>query len=294
MKEKHTTNSTWISDDLDRRIRAARLADPDVSQQLAADFLVQATTRVRPSKFKSWSILAIISCIAGGVIAVPVAAVAMRTFDAQTGIFNPVETAVNPQETAVKAGEDDPVALNTEATPGAEWIDMGSSDIEQYMASVAPLDLPLPAGVTWDAVITRHLDAFSAEEYAANNDLGQDGGGIAAESIVIDLRWEREARYAWMLDWFEAYDMKDAARMKAAGLALAASVDWPAEVKSTGGFAAEEIRQWMLLIGEGNYEAAQAFAHFSIWHDLWDGEERYDLSDSLLSGRYWSTMEGAQ
>lgn len=40
--------NTRIDDDLDRKIRAAKLADPDVNKQLAADFVAQSAARKRP------------------------------------------------------------------------------------------------------------------------------------------------------------------------------------------------------------------------------------------------------
>lgn len=261
--------------DLDTRLEAQARPTPVIDSGSVKSLIGQAELRVRRTR-RRWLALGLTSVLTCGVVAVPATAIAINVFNAQSGVFNREADGSSPSS-AVET-----IDPGTEGSPGSEWIDMGSSDLEQYMASVAPRDLPLPTGVTWDDVLNSFFDRFSQSEYLESNNLG--GGGVRAESIVIDQMLENEARRAWLVDWFEAYESGDSERMVKAGSALGESVDWPAEQQATRGSYAEETRTWMRIIGQGDFDAAQAYAYHLQWVELWDGQDRTPLRDAILGG----------
>ncbi|RGE19645.1 hypothetical protein [Leucobacter sp. wl10] len=261
--------------ELDRRLASQARPTPMIDESTSALLvnLAEVAARGQRRRLRYLSVASLLVC---GVLAVPTAAIASSVFGAQTGTFNAEEDGSAPDEAQ------DLLTPGPEGAPGAEWIDMGSSDLNGYIASVAPRDLPLPDGVTWDDVLDGFFSRFSQSEYLASNSPG--GEGVKAESVVIDTMLENEARRAWLRAWFAAYDTGDDGRMKAIGAVLERSVDWPAEQATSRGAYAEQTREWMRMIGGGDYAAAQAYAQFYDWTELWDGNDRGELSGGILAG----------
>ncbi|WP_156316470.1 hypothetical protein [Leucobacter japonicus] len=275
--------------EFDARLSAQARPTPEIDRGLVLALMNQAGTRARGRR-RRWLALGAGVALAGCGLAIPATAIATHMFRAQTGVFNVEADGSAP--TAAQSNERAEVFdPGTEGAPGAEWIDMASPDLESYMRSVAPTELPLPPGMTWGEAMDGFLAGFSQSEYLASNDLG-GGGGIRAESVVIDIMLENHARKLWLTEWFDAYGAHDRARMLGAGDALTASVDWPAEVASSGGAYAEQMRVWMRVIGAGDFDAAQAYAETMEWSELWDGQERGDLVGDLYAGTVAVPGEG--
>ncbi|QYM75121.1 hypothetical protein [Leucobacter luti] len=160
---------------------------------------------------------------------------------------------------------------------------MGASDLDQYIASRAPRDIALPDGVTWDDALAHFFSRFDQDAYIASNDLGGNGQ-VQAESLVIDIMLENQARREWLTAWFDAYNRKDGAMMSKAGLVLSQSADWPAEAASTRGAYLEQMHEWGRLIATGDYEAAQAFATYHEWSEFSDGKDYSVVTGDILTG----------
>lgn len=270
--------------DIDARLQRQARHTPEISESSCRQLVNRAESEAR-TRHKRVRIGLIGSLVAVVALGVPSAAVANMVFQAQTGRFNASDeqrasSAVDESGSDSEQGVFDP---GSEGAPGAEWIDMGASDLDQYIASRAPRDIPLPEGVTWDDALTHFFSRFDQDEYIASNDLG-GGGQVAAESLVIDIMLENQARREWLTAWFEAYERKDEAMMKEAGLMLGQSADWPAEAASTRGAYLEQMHEWGRLIAAGDYEAAQAYAIAHEWHDFSDGKDYSEVSGEILSG----------
>lgn len=281
--------------ELDLRLRAQAHPDPILSEGACRAVVAQAEGAAK-SKSRRFRVSVIASAAALVAVAVPSAAIANTLFSAQTGIFNATEKQMAEGNTAEEASEsgEDTVWPGSEGSPGAEWIDMSSSDLDGFIASRAPRDIPLPAGVSWDDALDRFFERFDQEEYVASNDLG-GGGQIMAESLVIDTMLENTAKREWLTAWFAAHESGDVEAMNEAGGALERSVDWPAERASTRGAYAEQMREWARLIAGGDYDAAQAYAQYYEWTDLHDGVDRNVVSDEIFSGaRTAQAAEGSQ
>ncbi|WP_200328974.1 hypothetical protein [Leucobacter sp. L43] len=270
--------------DIDARLRRQARLTPEMSESTCRQLVNRAEVeaRARQKRIRIGLIGSLAAVIALGV---PSAAVANVVFQAQTGRFNASEeqrasSPVDETENDSDLGVFDP---GSEGAPGAEWIDMGASDLDQYIASRAPRDIPLPDGVTWDDALANFFSRFDQDAYIASNDLG-GSGQVAAESLVVDIMLENQARREWLTAWFEAYDREDEAMMSEAGLVLGQSADWPAEAASTRGAYLEQMHEWGRLIAAGDYEAAQAYAIYHEWSDFSDGKDYSDVSGEILSG----------
>lgn len=278
--------------DIDGRLKRQARATPEISEgvcrQLVNRAEVEARTRQKRIRFGLIGSLAAVVALG-----VPTAAVANVVFQAQTGRFNaseeqraspPIDGSGNDPDSGVF----DP---GNEGAPGAEWIDMGASDLDQYIASRAPRDIALPVGVTWDDALAHFFSRFDQAEYIASNDLGGNGQ-VAAESLVIDIMLENQARREWLTAWFDAYDRKDTAMMSEAGRVLGQSADWPAEAASTRGAYLEQMREWGRLIAAGDHEAAQAYAGYHEWSEFSDGKDYSEVGGEIMTGARVASPEG--
>lgn len=274
---------------IDARLSAQARPTPEIDRGLVQALMNRAASRARGRR-RRWLALGAGVALAGCGLAVPATAIATHLFRAQTGVFN-VEADGSAPVAAQSNEHAEVFDPGTEGAPGAEWVDMASPDLESYMRSVAPIDLPLPPSMTWAEAMDDFLAGFSQSEYLASNDLG-GGGGVRAESVVIDTMLENHARKLWLTEWFDAYGAQDRARMLGAGDALTASVDWPAEVATSGSAYADQMRVWMRVIGAGDFDAAQAYAEAMEWSELWDDRERGDLIGDLYAGTVVAPSEG--
>ncbi|WP_336661976.1 hypothetical protein [Leucobacter sp. USHLN154] len=270
--------------DIDARLRRQARLTPEISESTCRQLVNRAEVeaRTRQKRIRIGLIGSLAAVIAFGV---PSAAVANVVFQAQTGRFNASEEQRASSPVDETENDSDPSVFDpgSEGAPGAEWIDMGASDLDQYIASRAPRDIPLPDGVTWDDALANFFSRFDQDAYIASNDLG-GSGQVAAESLVVDIMLENQARREWLTAWFEAYDREDEAMMSEAGRVLGQSADWPAEAASTRGAYLEQMHEWGRLIAAGDYEAAQAYAIYHEWHDFSDGKDYSEFSGGILSG----------
>ena len=161
-----------------------------------------STSRGRkPRRLKLASALIVSSVVVIGVGALPAVA-AIQDFLAQV-VENP-------------PGE------GSEVIPDSAWIDTGTSDLGEFVASRYPESLPLPGGVDRGDVVD--TVAFS---------IGNLGG--ITQDVGVDLAYESYVYCRWVDVWLTA-DANGAAddRAYAAGIMMDAT-KWPALVRTDGG-----------------------------------------------------------
>ena len=285
-------NAQQEAADIDARLKRQARVTPEINESTCRQLVNRAEVEAR-TRHKRIRVGLIGSLAALVAIGVPSAAVAHVVFQAQTGRFNASEEQrssplVDESGNDPGSGIFDP---GSEGAPGAEWIDMGASDLDQYIASRAPQDIALPVSVTWDDALAHFFSRFDQDEYIASNDLGGNGQ-VAAESLVIDIMLENQARREWLTAWFDAYDRKDTAMMSEAGHMLGQSAEWPAEAASTRGAYLEQMHEWGRLIAAGDYEAAQAYAAYHEWSEFSDGTDYAEVSGEILTGARVAAPEG--
>lgn len=269
--------------DLDGRLRSHGLPNPTFSQ-IATERALNSVESAAKGSRKRTAVFAATFSILGVCVMVPTASYAYQTFQAQTGIFNAsADATIAAEDNQPNSGVDahETLELGSESTPNDEWINVSAGDVGGYISSVAPRSLPLPSSVTWEDVIGSVTK--STQDNA--NALGTE---VHAEANVLQIAYEHAVRLAWISEWFEAYDSNDEARISKASAVLENSVDWPATLKSFGGKAHEPTREWMKILSNGDFEAAQAYAQLEK-SSLWDGTDREPLIAVILDGAYSGT-----
>lgn len=182
----------------------ARCAEPvpglDPAAARAAVQRAARPARHRRRTRRGWTFAAVFAT--AGALALPTAAVAEQYFQAQTGII------------------DD--GYGTETQAGDEWIATEAADFGAYVSSVAPRELPTPAGFDWEAEAATVASWYSDEP-----------GTVQRIGLVSDL--ERALWLGWLLEWIEADSAGDNSRREQAIAVLREAPTWPATVATDGG-----------------------------------------------------------
>ena len=82
-------------------------------------------------------------------------------------------------------------------TDTSQFIDMCAADIDSYMASVAPMDLPLPAGTSWDEFAAIALRS-------TQQDCTPAGFGISWQETTMAVEYISRAECAWAAAFVDA------------------------------------------------------------------------------------------
>ena len=241
-------------DELDKRLRALATPDPELSPDAARLIVATASetnqcagtaggiARAHKStplggKRRAWTIAGVLALI--GALAIPTTAVASRYFQAETGELG-------------QPGY-------TEEIPGDEWVDLGASDIADYIASVAPRELPAPQAFDWDAAV-----ATVSQQYVRSF----GGEQARGQRIGIIRSFEQELWLAWLAEWLEADRAGDDSRMAAAHAQLAEIPDWPAFTETDGGGIRYVMWNYVARMGtpdaQANRDAAQALLQLEV------------------------------
>lgn len=280
-------------DELDRRLAA--LADPTpLIDPAAARALVReaAAPSRRRGRKRAWMIAGALALT--GALAVPTTAVAIRLFEAQTG----------------RVG----APGMTEELAGDEWIDLGAEDLDGYIASVAPRELPVPESFDWESTIVAVAGQFERSFGGENAEM---------QRIGIVSVYEREIWLAWLREWIEADRAGDDARRDAALAVLAEAPDWSTFVATDGGGIRFVMWSYVARIASDDpavrHDAAQALLQQEVvdplvWleenpidamtgeridvdeviaglsptqaalRELWDGRDRTAVNDEIHAG----------
>jgi hypothetical protein len=213
----------------------ARLARLDPARALAVDDQAldhlmdgaRLSSRRRP---RSWKFVSAV--ITGGVIvlgagALPAAAVI------QAILAQVVES---------------PPGAGTEAIPESDWIDTGAEDIDAFVASRYPEDLPLPGGVDPADVVT--TVSFSISQ----------SSGLRQE-IGVDVAYESYIYCRWVDVWLTTDAGGDAAGREYAATIMMDATTWPARVATDGGGVVDSQIAFAQAATAGDREEVQtAFA----------------------------------
>lgn len=234
-------------EELSARLISAQLETPVMREATAAALVAAARVAGGGKKRRSFR-LTVIASLAAAVIAVPTAAYAIKMFEAQTGRF-------------VEAGQ-------TENVAGDEFVDFGASDLPEYVAAMAPTELPVPDGFAWDRTIERVTEIVTAP------------GAEGTRSLILRT-YEHQVWVAWIDEWVAAHDAGDLARERAAIAAMRQAEDWPALNATDGGGIIESMRLWTERMADGDAEAAQALAQYE-GAASWDGVNRDDLAAEII------------
>lgn len=238
---------TMTDDDLDTRLRAARVAGPPLPSG-AVSLLVRETRDLvhrRRTRTAVGAGVVVAALGIGSVTAGPALADSVRNFLAQSGW----------------------TSSGTEVIKNSEWIDTAAPDLTEYVDSIFPADLPLAPGQTRSGVIAVVV--------------GQQTPGLK-QSIGLIRDIDRQVRLGWLGEWMDARASQDPARMDAAARVLVASTTWRGFVATDGGGVVLGDTAFMTAIAGGDADAAQAFAQFDS-AEIWDGVDRTPLIDRILA-----------
>jgi len=193
-------------DELNARLRSADRTHEgaDHGDALHALFNDSREGRIKPSRWRRALLGAgIVGAIALGTgVAVPVAATVARQFLAQ-----------NVPEMTDFGGE---------AIPDSEYVDPAQADIDAYIASVYPDDLPLPSGYTSEMLQAKVSSIYNAME------------GITQE-VTFRRSYEMVAYCGWVDQWLDANATNDQAGSGEAAAMMLAAADWAALNATDGG-----------------------------------------------------------
>lgn len=189
-------------DDLDRRLatydRASSVA-PATLDELArvAQLEGQSSRRWRIAAISASAVLA----LTGGIMVAPAAADVVRSFLAQSD-WNPEPGG--------------------ETLPNSEWVDVGASDLDEYVDYIYP-DYLVPApGQTREEIVSAVVGLWNGRE------------GLTQE---VGLRREMEIAVfcGWASDWVEAHAAGDEPRAQMAIDGMLLTTTWPALAATDGG-----------------------------------------------------------
>lgn len=191
-----------LTGDLRAADRAAQMGEHDEAIRL----MVAASRRTPAKKSKRRGVLigaGILSALAlGGGVAVPVAASAIRTFMAQN----------------VPADTD----FGGEAIPDSEYVDPTQPDIDEYVASLYPDELPLAVGDTREGVIGK-VSGFN------------EGLVGTTQEVTFRQQYEAVIYCGWIGQWLAADFEEDLVAREAAAQVMVSAADWEAFNATDGG-----------------------------------------------------------
>ena len=226
-----------IDDDaLDSRLRAAdRARSVPKSPDSLGDLLHEVTQRkpIRTRHLKLVTTLGVGALIAIGAGVLPAAA-AIQSFIAQI--------------------VDNPPGEGSEVIPDEGWLDTNASDIEMFVASRYPEELPLPGGVAPEDVM--HTVAFSISQM----------GGVTQE-IAVDQAYESYVYCRWVDVWLTTDDSGDIDGRNFAAGVMSDAASWPAVVATDGGGVVDQLNSFADAAAEGERDQDESAFQFNACPD---------------------------
>lgn len=139
---------------------------------------------------------------------------------------------------AVSAVRDSPVqevleqsGAGSERVPGSETVDTGRSDLQRYIESIYPDDLPLPQGYDRESVV------------ATVTALNASNAGLT-QSIGLTHNIESVAYCAWVDQWLAADTLGDRHKRDEAAEVMTESLTWNGYTATDGGGVMEAQRSF--------------------------------------------------
>ena len=118
----------------------------------------------------------------------------------------------------------------SEAIAGSDWVDIGASDFELYLATLYPTDLPFPDGYTEEKVVARVAELNS----------GREG---RAQEASFRFAYEAAAYCGWVDNWLAADRTGDRTALAQATEVMTAAIDWPMHNALDGGGVIDLMRE---------------------------------------------------
>lgn len=143
----------------------------------------------------------------------------------------------------------------SEQVPGSDWVDIGASDFELYLATLYPRDLPFPDGYTQERVVARVAELNS----------GQEG---RAQEASFRFAYEGAAYCGWVDTWLSADRAGDRAARAEATEMMTAAIDWPMHNALDGGGVIDLMRESADAARAGDRDGVQYAADVSecaVW-----------------------------
>ncbi|MCU1407714.1 MAG: glycosyltransferase [Glaciihabitans sp.] len=207
-------------------------ADPGarlpVADSTLDDLLVAArmSGRRRPRHLTLVTTIAVGALVAVGVGTLPVAADAVRSF-----VGLEVENA--------------PPGGGTEDILGSAWFNTNATDLDKFVASRYPEDLPLPRGV--DPAEVAAAVAFSI-----------GGSDAIMQEIGVDSGYESYFYCRWVDVWLVGDKTGDLRARDAATVVMQEATAWPALVATDGGGVVDQQKKFATAAAAGDRDGVES------------------------------------
>lgn len=211
-------------DDLDKRLKALDRA-PAIASTTLDDLASAVQREARASR--RWRVRVIgasaVLALAGGIVAAPAAADAVRSFLAQSD-WNPEPGG--------------------EILPDSEWVEVGAPDLEEYVDSIYPDYLELAPGQTREQIVSAVAGLWD----------GQKG---LTQEVGLRLEMEIGVFCGWANEWTAAHSAGDEPRAAVAIDGMLLTTTWPAQAATNAGGIVERQIEIVGYASAGDVESFQ-------------------------------------